>query len=80
MEKQGRRDKAAKLDVWLRDVCEIDDDEERAEIIDCFVDPRHKVNNTAKLFVLDEEEIDAIIAPLVSSTRKLIKREWKAKQ
>mmetsp|Transcript_3812 Transcript_3812/g.9126 ORF Transcript_3812/g.9126 Transcript_3812/m.9126 type:complete len:216 (-) Transcript_3812:437-1084(-) len=80
VERQGRRDKATKLDAWLRDACEIDDDDERAEIVDCFVDPEHKVYNTAKVFVLDEEELDAIIASLVASTRKLIKREWRVKR
>ena len=35
-----RREKASNLDEWFRDFCGIDDDEERTEILDTFVEPR----------------------------------------
>ena len=68
-----RRAKASNLEAWLRDMCEIDDDEERMEVLDAFVDPRYKVTSTPKLFSLDAEDIDTILAPLSLGTRKLIK-------
>ena len=37
-----RRAKASNLEAWLRDMCEIDDDEERMEVLDVFVDPRYR--------------------------------------
>ena len=44
-EKAVRRAKASNLEAWLRDMCEIDDDEERMEILDAFVDPRYSFLN-----------------------------------
>ena len=38
---QGRRDKATLLDAWLRDCCGIDEEEERTEVLDAFLDPRY---------------------------------------
>jgi hypothetical protein len=35
------------------------------------------VNTTAKLFALDAEDLDTILASLSLGTRKLIKRAWK---
>ena len=40
-----RRAKASNLEAWLRDMCEIDDDEERMEVLDAFVDPRYSFSN-----------------------------------
>ena len=40
-DKQGRRDKATLLDAWLRDCCGIDEEEERTEVLDAFLDPRY---------------------------------------
>jgi len=40
------------------------------------VDPRYEVNSTAKLFALDEEDLDTILAAMSLGTRKLIKKVW----
>ena len=74
--KQVRRDKASNLEAWLLDMCEIDDDEERMEVLDAFVDPQYRVTSTPKLFSLDAEDMDTILAPLSLGTRKLIKNAW----
>ena len=39
-EKKVRRERAANLEAWLRDMCEIDD-YEMPEVLDAFVDPRY---------------------------------------
>jgi hypothetical protein len=39
-EKKARREQASNLEAWLRDMCEIDDDE-LPEVLDAFVDPRY---------------------------------------
>jgi len=41
--RQVRRDKASNLEAWLLDMCEIDDDEERMEVLDALVDPRYTI-------------------------------------
>ena len=74
--KQMRRDKASNLEAWLCDMCEIDDDEEMMEVLDAFVDPRYRVTSTPKLFSLNAEDMDTILAPLSLGTRKLIKNAW----
>jgi len=74
-EKQVRREKASNLEAWLRDMCEIDDDE-LPEVLDAFVDPRYRVTSTPRLFSLDAEDLDTILAPLSLGTRKLIKNAW----
>jgi hypothetical protein len=71
-----RREKAAKIHAWLRETCEIDDEEELTEILDVFVDPLYGVNSMARLFALEETDIDTILAPLSLSTRRLIHRAW----
>jgi hypothetical protein len=38
------------------------------------------VTSTAKLFVLDEEDIDTILASLSLGTRKLIKKAWQVQR
>ena len=40
-EKKERREKASNLDGWLLDFCGIDDEEERTEVLDTFVEPRY---------------------------------------
>ena len=50
-ERQGRRDKASNLDAWLREYCEIDD-EELPEVLDAFVDPRYTFP-TFRIFLSD---------------------------
>ena len=74
-EKKVRRENASNLEEWLRDMCLIDDDE-LPEVLDAFVDPRYRVTSTPRLFSLDEEDIDTILAPLWLGTRKLIKNAW----
>jgi len=74
-EKPVRRAKASNLEAWLRDMCEIDDAEERMEVLDAFVDPRYTVTSTPKLFSLEEKDIDTILAPLSLGTLRLIKNE-----
>ena len=74
--KQGRRDKATNLDAWLRDFCGIDEEEERTEIVDAFMDPRCRVNSTPKLFALEEKDLDTIMASLSLGTLRLVKSAW----
>jgi len=71
-----RREKAGKIHAWLLETCEIDDDEELTEILDVFVDPLYGVNSLARLFALEETDMDTILAPLSLSTRRLIHRAW----
>ena len=40
--KQVLRDKASNLEAWLRDICDIDD-EELPEVLNAFVDPRYTI-------------------------------------
>ena len=40
------------------------------------MDPRYKVNTTAKLFALDEQHIDTILESLSLGTRMLVKKSW----
>ena len=39
---------------------------------------RYKVNTTAKLFALKEQDLDTIISPLALGTRSLFKDAWLA--
>ena len=74
-EKLGRRAIAKNLDEFLRDMCEIHD-EERKDVVDAFMDPRYMVNSTPKFFALDEKDLDTILASLSLGTRRLIKSAW----
>jgi len=67
---------ATKLHTWLRDSCKIDNSKERDQILDAFVHPRHKVSSMERLVLLEESDLDTILASLPIGTRRLIKRAW----
>ncbi|KAJ1469001.1 hypothetical protein T484DRAFT_2026975 [Baffinella frigidus] len=71
-----RREKATKIHAWLQESCEIDLEEELTEILDVFVDPMYGVTSMARLFALEETDIDTILLPLSLSTRRLVKKMW----
>ena len=75
-EKQERRDEAEQLDECLREMCGLVNAKERIEVLDAFVDPRYRVDCTPKLFSLNAEDIDTILAPLSLGTRRLVKNAW----
>jgi len=74
-EKLGRREVATNLDGFLRDMCEIHD-QERRDVVDAFMDPRYMVSSTPKFFALGEKDLDTIVASLSLGTRRLIKSAW----
>mmetsp|Transcript_30971 Transcript_30971/g.73594 ORF Transcript_30971/g.73594 Transcript_30971/m.73594 type:complete len:190 (+) Transcript_30971:188-757(+) len=66
-----------KLDAWLHETCTIDDKQRRTDIMDLFLDPRYEVNSTVKLFALEGQDIEEILAPLPLATRRLVTRAVK---
>ena len=75
-EKQERREEAELLDEWLREMCGLFNAKDRTEVLDAFMDPRYRVDCPPKLFSLDAEDIDTILASLSLGTRKLVKNAW----
>mmetsp|Transcript_48400 Transcript_48400/g.115167 ORF Transcript_48400/g.115167 Transcript_48400/m.115167 type:complete len:171 (+) Transcript_48400:498-1010(+) len=65
-----------KLHTWLRDSCKIDNSKERDQILGAFVHPRHEVSSVERLVLLEESDLDIILASLPTTTRRLIKRAW----
>ena len=75
---EERRGKAAPIRAWLRETCDVDDDEELTAILDLFVDPPYGVKSLKRLFALEETDIDTILekATILVSTRRLVKQTW----
>ena len=79
---EERRGKAAPIRAWLRETCEINDEEELTEILDLFVDPRYGAKSLKRLFALEETDVDMILdeATISVSTLRLVKQTWREKR
>ena len=73
---KGRLAKATQLDEWLRDACDLDDVEERTQIVLLFMDSRYVVHSTAKLFALDPADLTTILGPIKLGAHRLVTHTW----